>query len=49
MSEGEIKSPGDAERETRGLGAPIRNVEKAREVKNDSARAEGERLQASNL
>ena len=49
MSQEESKSPADPERETRALGAPIRNVEKAREVKNDSARAEGERLQASNL
>jgi hypothetical protein len=39
MSHEESKSPAEPERETRALGAPIRNDEKAREVKDESGRA----------
>jgi hypothetical protein len=38
MSQEESKSPADSERETRTLGAPIRNVESVREVKDEFGR-----------
>jgi hypothetical protein len=43
MSQEESKSPVDPEREARALGAPIRNVEKVTEVKDECVRAGAER------
>jgi hypothetical protein len=42
MSQEETKSPAEPERDTRALGAPIRNVEKVTEVKDEFGRAGAE-------
>jgi hypothetical protein len=46
MGQEESKSPADSERETPTLGAPIRNVETVREVKDEFGRAGATQLRA---